>query len=107
MRFFVIIFTGLLIQALKNFKEDFSDYADSNDDTKKDLYDSIEEVVDAAIGRIVITLVLEIACFGMTYWWIQELRKRDDSNEDGSNLQFVRADVELTGASPGPQKGEV
>jgi hypothetical protein len=71
---------------LNNFKDDYADLEETN----KEVFDAIEEVVNLATTRIVITLCLEIVCFVMTYWWILELRKQDgDSDASEETVEMV------------------
>ena len=84
MRFFTVIFTGLAIQDLKDFKEEYLNSDDS-------FAVAVEKLIDAAIDRIAMTLVLQILCFGMTAWWVYELRRR----ANGGAAVAVPTSVEL------------
>ena len=78
---------------MNNFKDDYADLEETN----KEVFDAIEEVVNLATTRIVITLCLEIVCFVMTYWWILELRKQDGDIDASEETVEMVATAEVTG----------
>jgi hypothetical protein len=92
MRFFTVIFTGLAIQDLKDFKEEYLNSDDS-------FAVAVEAVIDAAIDRIAITLVLQIMCLLMTLWWVYELRRKTNQEQPH---EVATANVEL--ATAGEQR---